>query len=183
MLTPSARKLIAFALLVVAARSATAQSCTVPELVEGDSVYNALVCDGIAKLNADDVAAAATRLRQASQVRIHAYPNFRVLPRLALAYHALGDNESALNVLDEAILSFDVFYGFARCRMEDDGYQLELPWRGEASSAIRARVVSRMCGEAFDAVYSQASTRGLLADHALFDLLAEAAATIRSKKP
>jgi hypothetical protein len=161
-------------LLLVTPSCISAQECPAPELVVGARDYNVLVCSAIAALDRGEYSKAVVSLGQVTRMSLHEYPNFRALPRLAIAYARSGRPEDARRTLDEAALSLEVYFGIARCRETADGFDIVLPSRSFRSEATARVVATRMCGEAYDSVYEQASIESLVSDLPLLEVFAEA---------
>ena len=137
------------------AANATAKECQAVEL-HGYEVYDKLVCSGISLMEKHEFREAVKAFEKASQISLHEFPNFKLLPRLALAHFYLGDTEKALQTLGKAELSLMVLARMVRCQEKNDRYSLV--WNsGDApqkvNSSYHDEVAGIMCGTAYEYIY------------------------------
>lgn len=174
---------VAVALLLSPA-ACSPQACRSPEVVDGASRYNQLVCAGIEAEAAGDYRGAAEALESALQVPLLEYPNYRPLPRLALALAMAGDTVNASRVLDEARLALEVVFGRTRCVYEGEQFVLRpaiAPGALDVTGTAEAATVRRMCGEAYNPHYERPLLDLLRIDRELIDLYLAADQRIRGR--
>ena len=161
-------------LLLSAPAVAQAQTCRAPERVQGAAEYNRMVCDAVSRFEAKDYASAADLLERASKLELYEYPNYRVLPRLALTYAHLGKSEQARILLAQVRLSLEVLYRLSRCIETSNGFGL-VDERGPLpSDSSTHAVVARMCGEVYQGLYEQSNLDSLSGDLPLIQMYFEA---------
>lgn len=131
--------------------------CDAVELVSGNQRYNRLVCSGIDMLDQGRFGEAVRYLEDASNVMIFEFPNFMILPRLALAYWRLGDKSKATEYLNQSHLSLSVLIGIYQCEERNDGVRIVDAYGGEVKEPGIIAVLRRMCGAAYEYVYEQIS--------------------------
>jgi hypothetical protein len=140
-------------------------NCRAPELF-GDPPYDDLVCTGIAMMVRHDYRRAIDSFERALKINLFEWPNFMLLPRLALAYHRAGDRAKAAEMLEKAELTLQVFTKMLACVATDGDnnsiiihnypgpiYPIKSPYHQE--------VVKIMCGDAFESNYEFMTLEGL----------------------
>src|SRR5690349_25156434 len=88
--------------------------CRAPELLD-DVAYNDLVCTGIAMMARHDYKRAIVTLEKARSMDLFEWPNFMLFPRLALAYHEVGDRAKAVEMLAKAELTLKIYTKLLFC--------------------------------------------------------------------
>nr|VFJ50500.1 MAG: hypothetical protein BECKDK2373C_GA0170839_102910 [Candidatus Kentron sp. DK] len=152
-----------FGLNSICGATETQSDCDAPELVEGSGPeYNQLVCDG-ARLMAQGYYGEATKAFEAAmKIPFLDMPNFKLFPRLALAYFMAGEREKATENLEKADLSLSVLTGIVRCKEDDRGLFFLVHESGKRIDNID--IVHRMCGAAYDYFYGRYSLEQVLQD-------------------
>ncbi len=151
----------------VPAEGKTAATCGAPEVVVGAVEYNKLTCAGIASMKVHAYAEAARYFDKALQIPLLEQPNFKLLPRLALAQFRAGDEEAGRATLEEAELALSVLAGVVRCVEEQGGFALVYSTGLPVNSSRAGRVARRMCGAAYDGYYIRATLQSFLRDSEL----------------
>lgn len=153
--------------------------CDTHELQQGEVAYNRLVCDGLSAYDRGQYWVAIEAFEIALNERLFEYPNFELLPRLALAYHLVGETEKAQETIALAELTFSIFFGVIRCREEDNNYWLAMDWSGEAfEHPLAERAINRMCGAILEPIYEPNSMGWIKRNCVLMGVLEEAQARI-----
>lgn len=154
--------------------------CDAHELQQGAFAYNRLVCDGIRAYDQGQYRLAIEAFENALTKPIFEYPNFELLPRLALAYHFAGEADKAQETLSLAELTFSIFFGVLRCRESPDGSD----WFVEDRSGnlvehpFVERANNRMCGAILEPIYRPHSMGWVKHNCTLMGVLQEAQAQI-----
>jgi hypothetical protein len=153
-------------------RRAAAQSaapCSEPEVILGATAYNNLVCAGIDKMQRGQFREAIHDLEQATTIRLSESPNFRLFPRLALAYFKAGDRDRANLNLELGRLSLSLLVGIYRCHQASTGFIL-LDQTGAPVEHPQAKEIPRrMCGAAYEYAYSKDSLEDFVRDASLVE--------------
>ena len=122
-------------------------------VVPGNVRYNSLVCSGIRMLEQGRFRDAARYLEEASSLHLFEYPNFIVLPRLALAYWQLGDKSRALEILEWSRLSLSIWIGIYRCKEHSTGFRVVDRYGRDVEEPGILEATRRMCGGIYDSLY------------------------------
>jgi hypothetical protein len=149
--------------------TATQQDCHVIELVEDNPRYNALVCQGVDQMTAGRGAEAVKTFERAMNESLFEFPNFKLFSRLALAYFRTGDRAKAIVALKKAELSLSVLIGAARCEEAEMGFRVVDNGGVPLDAEMQADIAGRMCGAAYDYVYSQRTLESVLSDARLIE--------------
>lgn len=180
------RLLFCFSFLIAlpsfSASSVLPPICDATELVERNDNYNHLVCDGIELYKAKHYRDASVAFEAALREPLFEYPNYKVLPILALAYSRAGDMSKAISTLRKAELSLSILIGSLRCVETKTGFDLI----GEPSELLqykeRSEVIKNMCGAEYEYVYKQRSLYGYLRDSKLIEAYFSAKNEIQPEK-
>jgi len=138
-------------------------ACDTPELVGNDRVYDTLVCSGLSQFNSHHFTAAVIDWARASQMNLDEMPNFRLLPKLALAYWKAGDPAKASETLGEAKMALEVVAGVKHCAPEGKRGLLD-EWMKPIVDSLAVTVANRMCGEAYEDWYHRDSIQAFVRD-------------------
>jgi len=161
-----------FACSVLERQSAAKHGCEAAEIVEGNLAYNRLVCEGARQMEQRRYAEAAKTFEMAMKIPLFEFPNFALFPRLALAFFKAGDREKAKDALQKAEISLSVLIGKMHCKEEEQDFRL-VNQEG-VSVAVHGEAISeRMCGAAYEYIYTQRSFEIVLSDAKLIALYFE----------
>jgi tetratricopeptide (TPR) repeat protein len=163
------RLLLPLTLLALSAttcRTAAAQvgpQCGAIELIQTEDQYNRLVCDGIRAMADGNQSQAVDSFEKALGIQLFEYPNFVLLPRLALAYWSAGRVEDAYATLEKARLTLLVLVGIYRCQERESDWTYQLV--DASGQLVRERyaeeINSLMCGAAYVDIYALDEWRSL----------------------
>ncbi|MGH7249959.1 MAG: hypothetical protein ACREGC_03210, partial [Minisyncoccia bacterium] len=132
--------------------------------------YNKLICSGIESMKDGDYKPAIRDFEEAMSLKIGEVPNFKLYPRLALAYHFDGDQEKAITAIEKAELSLKVFTRIYKCVETDKGFYIGREAWGETykvKSPYNDEISKRMCGAAYDYMYEGESLDAILVESKL----------------
>ena len=141
-------------LFIFESRAARSVTCDVFENVyPGNDAYNELVCRGWYAFHDGQYQEAMFAFRRADEIDLFEFPNFKLLPILALTAARLGENHLANHFLREAELTLFIANGELLCVAENAGFALYR--RGQRLPEPQpTQVIVRMCGDIYDALYS-----------------------------
>ena len=150
---------IAFILL---GQSATASErsdfpCEAYEVLQGHDAYNALLCAGMAAYDGGQFEEAVGDFKKALDQPLFEYPNFELLPRLALAHHFSGSRRLAEEYLAISELTFSVYFGILECREDNNVYWLADHFGQRVSHPQAESTMNRMCGAILEPIYRPAT--------------------------
>jgi len=157
-----AAKLVLFGVVLVGSTatgrpvlSQVGSQCNAIEEEEGNDAYNRQVCSGVYAMAAGHYDDAIRSFEDALEMHLFEYPNFALLPRLALAYWNAGRAEEALIALEKAELSLRVLVGIYRCheRADDSHWILITSSGGPVLGEYVEETTRRMCGAAYADMY------------------------------
>ncbi len=143
-------------------QSATASArgnfpCEAYEVLQGHDIYNALLCTGIAAYDGGQFVEAVAALKKAFDQPLFEYPNFELLPRLALAHHFSGARRLAEEYLAVSELTFSVYFGILECREANNVYWLADHFGDKVDDPMAERTMNRMCGAILEPIYRPAT--------------------------
>ncbi|GMW07705.1 MAG: hypothetical protein AMXMBFR8_25010 [Nevskiales bacterium] len=138
--------------------------CASLEVVGNNAEYDRLVCEGEELMGQGRFADAAQRLEAALRIPLFEQPNFKPLPRLALAYFRSGRAKQAEMTIDEAQLALSVLADVARCVEGDAGFFIVYANGSPVTSLRRNETARRMCGAAYDGYYVRTTLQSFLRD-------------------
>lgn len=148
-------------------------SCNALELVEpGGPRYNALVCQGVESMDRNEYENAIRWFEDAMSIRLPDVPNFKLFPRLALAYWRSGKQDKALENLEKARLSLLMLIGTYKCQSTPNSFLLVDPLGDVVDGPQVADIRRRMCGAAYENYYGY--TEGPFDDQLLDRFLGDA---------
>ena len=142
--------------------------------MHGATLYNERVCAAVREFNSGRYGPAAEMLETASRLSLHEYPNYRALPRLALAHARAGNSEQAIRAAMEARLSLEILYRLVQCVPSEGGFGLSRGQARLAADEVALVVAKRMCGEVRESIYEQSTLDSLKGDLPLIEKLFEA---------
>jgi len=154
-------------------------SCDVPELVNGNATYNGLVCQGVTALAQERAIDAVLFFEEAMGIRLSELPNFKLYPRLALAYWKSGDKERANDTLQKGRLALLVLVGVYHCLEHDRGFSLADRYGDAVNEPFAEELARRMCGAAYEYIYVRESLRSFARDAPLVENYLRIEAIIR----
>jgi hypothetical protein len=134
------------------------------ELIAGATEYNKLTCVGIDLMEEKAYGEAVRYFERALQIPLPEQPNFKLLPRLALAQFHAGDREKAQATLEAAELAVSVFAGVIKCVEGPTGFALIYSSGLPVTSSQEGNIASRMCGAAYDDYYTRTSLESFVRD-------------------
>ncbi len=177
---------LAIAAIVLFGQSATASArgdfpCEALEVLQGHDTYNALLCAAIAAYDDGRYKEAVTAFKKALDQPLFEYPNFELLPRLALAYHSSGASRSAEGYLAESELTFSVYFGILECREKNNVYWLADQFGQKVGHPLAERTMNRMCGAILEPIYRPATLARIGHNCRLFETLRAAQIAINSE--
>lgn len=152
------------------ASAANKNACDAMELIDISKSYNKLVCEGIDSMSQGNYDVAISSFEQAMKQSIYEVPNFKLYPRLALAYSLNGNKDKAKENLEKAELSLLVFSRIYKCVEGDKGYFIaKESWGQEykVDSPYREEIANRMCGAAYENMYERESLEDILIESKL----------------
>jgi tetratricopeptide (TPR) repeat protein len=127
--------------------------CEAYEVLQGHDTYNALLCAGIVAYDGGRFEEAVGTFKKALDQHLFEYPNFELLPRLALAYQHSGDHRLAEEYLAESELTFSVYFGIFECMEENNVYWLADHFGQKVKHPLAERTMNRMCGAILESIY------------------------------
>ena len=80
-------------------------------VLPGNKIYNDLVCQAVKDFEQENYRASIRRLEEAGRLILFEFPNFKILPLLALSYHRAGEKKKALKTLEQARVSLLIANG------------------------------------------------------------------------
>ncbi len=149
----------ALALLFLGTAEALAANppCNMQGLSSNAPAYNDLACRGLDAYDAGNYVSAAQRFEAALAIHLFELPNFELLPWLASAYARSGNMMAADRALAEANGAVAILHGELVCVETDDGFHLAAKAGGNVASmspGLQEALMLRMCGGAYEAIYS-----------------------------
>ena len=142
-------------------------TCDVAEVVAGAVEYNELARSGVALMKDGAYREAAKHFERALKIPLFEQPNFKLLPRLALAQFRAGDREKADATLERAELALSVLAGVVYCVEGEAGFELVYSTGHPVTSSQEANVAGRMCGAAYDGYYVRPTLESFVRDSEL----------------
>ena len=137
--------------------AADAPACQAFETVSpGNMIYNDLVCQAIRDFEQENYRASIRRLEEAGRLILFEFPNFKILPMLALSYHRAGEREKAIETLEQARITLLIANGEIECVETNTGYFLDHHGQGFEHPS-EDEIMNRMCGAIFDYLYQMES--------------------------
>lgn len=169
--------------VVGAADRAPVPPCNAIELIAGQTAaLDEDVCQAVADFQRGNYREAAEALERASTIPLLEFPNFSVLPRLALAHWRAGNREKAHAALAQAELALLVFVHNVRCaESSGGGFFLSHDGKTPITHTFRNEVAERMCGDALSSRYEQKSLEEVVYDAALIKFYFEVRDEIAGK--
>lgn len=149
--------------------SKLSHQCTDIETVSSNQKYNELVCGGIDAMHQGKYDDAINLLEKAANTPLLEYPNFKVYPRLALAYSKIGNQKKAQANLEKARLSLSVLVGIYHCSETGDGFFIAQGVDVKVDSQFNDEIAKQVCGEAYDYVYELDSLDTVVANAKLIE--------------
>ena len=125
-------------------------------VLPGNMVYNDVVCQAIKDFEQENYGASIRRLEEAGRLNLFEFPNFKILPLLALSYHRAGEKKKALKTLEQARVSLLIANGEIECVETDTGFFLDRHGQ-EFEHPSKDEIMNRMCGAIFDYLYQMES--------------------------
>ena len=116
-----------------------------------------MLCAGLAAYDTGQYEEAVAALRKALDQPLFEYPNFELLPRLALAYQNFGAGRLAEEYLAESELTFSVYFGILECKEENNVYWLADHFGQRVKHPLAERTMNRMCGAILEHIYRPAT--------------------------
>jgi tetratricopeptide (TPR) repeat protein len=167
-------------------QSATASArgdllCEARETVEGHDTYNGLLCAGIAADDSGRYEEAVAAFKKALDQFLFEYPNFELLPRLALAYQKSGARRLAEEYLAESELTFSVYFGILECKEENNVYWLADHFGHRVKHPLAERTMNRMCGAILEHIYRPATLARIAFNCRLYESLRAAQLAINGE--
>jgi tetratricopeptide (TPR) repeat protein len=153
--------------------------CEAVELVEGNPRYNRLVCKGMEQVKQKRYAEAVKSFETAIEERLFEYPNIELYPRLALTHFHTGNRNKAQENLAKAELSLSVLIGAIRCEETAKGFRLIKRDESAVSSPYQMEISKKMCGAAFESLYTQRTFETTLHDAKLINVYYQARKEIK----
>jgi hypothetical protein len=171
--------LVCFQQQVHAAEEKKKWPCRAIELLD-EQPYDTLVCAGATMMARHDYRRAIVTLEKARHIDIFEFPNFMLFPRLALAYHEVGDRAKALEMLAIAELTLKIFTKLLACVEPPmpPGASVDdiRPWFvadtgggriQKIDSPYHDAVANIMCGAAYESIYDQKTLDHVASDAGL----------------
>jgi hypothetical protein len=155
--------------------------CEAYETLQGHDTYNGLLCSGIAAYGSGQYEDAVAALRKALDQPLFEYPNFELLPRLALAYHLSGARRLAEEYLAVSELTFSVYFGIFECKEENNVYWLADHFGQKIGHPLAGRSMNRMCGAILEPIYRPATLERIGHNSRLFETLRAAQIAINGE--
>jgi hypothetical protein len=139
------------------AETTSSPTCKAFEVVlPGNQAYNKLVCQAADHFEHGNYRASSGRLEEAARLQLFEFPNFKILPLLALSYHRSGEKKKALETLEQARVSLLIANGEIECVEAATGFFLYR--RGqEFKHPSEDEIMNRMCGAIYDYLYQMQS--------------------------
>ncbi len=156
-------------------------ACDVPELVDGHSEYNALVCSGLRKMEEQKYNESVVLFEKALNIPLFETPNFELLPRLALALYRAGETKKSESVLLKAEMALSVFTGLMKCEETATGFNLRRVNGVRLTNQASHDAAAIMCGAAYDYVYDRQTLERVLLEGELVRNYFEIKRQIRPK--
>ncbi len=140
-----------------ASPAADAPACQTFEVVlPGNKIYNNLVCQAVKDFKQENYGASTSRLEEAARLNLFEFPNFKILPLLALSYHRAGEKKKALKTLEHARVSLLIANGEIECVETGTGFFLDRHGQ-KFEHPSEDEIMNRMCGAIFDYLYEMQS--------------------------
>ncbi len=155
--------------------------CAAYEVLQAHDTYNAMLCAGIAAYDGGRYGEAAVAFKKALDQPLFEYPNFELLPRLALAYHSSGASRLAKEYLAVSELTFSVYFGILECKEENNVYWLADHFGQKVGHPLAERTMNRMCGAILEPIYRPATLARIGHNCGLFETLRTAQIAINGK--
>lgn len=130
--------------------------CSVPELLVYQEEYNKRVCQSISAINQKHYKEAIVQLEKTIKIDLFEMPNFYLFPRLALAYSYIGNKEKALENLEKAELTLQIYSRIMMCIDDNGKFKIVKHSWGEyykVNSKYHDEIAGIMCGDAYDYIY------------------------------
>ena len=167
-------------------QSATASArgdfpCEARETLEGHGTYNGLLCAGIAAYDSGRYEEAVAAFKKALGQFLFEYPNFELLPRLALAYQKSGARRLAEEYLAESELTFSVYFEILECKEENNVYWLADHFGQRVKHPLAERTMNRMCGAILEPIYRPATRARIAFNCRLYESLRAAQLAINGE--
>jgi hypothetical protein len=125
--------------------------CAAPEEIEGDEIYNKLVCQGVQALLNKNQEKALTYFIAASEKTTLEFPNTLLFGRIARTYASLGRFKEAYDYLEYDNISLLWSMGIVRCHTGSAGEQEVLFQDGVLlKSEAATHMAHVLCGEIYD---------------------------------
>ncbi len=140
------------------------EACGAAEVVPGAAEYNKLACIGIDLMGENAHGEAVTHFERALRIPLLEQPNFKLLPRLALAYSRAGNPEKARATLGSAELALSVFAGVIQCVEGESGFELAYSSGLPVTALQKEEIAKRMCGAAYDGYYVRPNLESFVKD-------------------
>lgn len=160
------------------ANVAIAAECSLPEVVEGEVVYNRLVCEGVSHLESGDYIKAIKILERASNERLFERPNFALYSRLAIVHFNVGNLDRAEELLNKAELSLSVLTGLLECKEIENGFELVSLSGSKVTSPHAMDVAKTMCGAAYEYLYRNRTLETIVENSELIKVFLDAKNTL-----
>ena len=116
---------------------------------------------------------------------VYEVPNFKLYPRLALAYSMNGNDKEAKENLEKARLSLEIFTRMLVCVESDNGIFIAKSTWGQANkvkSPYHDEIMGRMCGASYEHMYERQSLEDILIESELVKHYLEIKKKIEGKK-
>lgn len=155
--------------------------CEAYEVLQGHDTYNALLCAGIVAYDGGRFEEAVGTFEKALDQPLFEYPNFELLPRLALAYFSSGEDRSAREYLAESELTFSVYFGILECKEEKNVYWLADHFGQRVNHPLADRTMNRMCGAILEPIYRPATLARIGYNYRLLETLRAAQTAINGE--
>lgn len=155
--------------------------CEAYEVLQAHDTYNAMLCAGIAAYDGGRYEEAVAAFKKALDQPLFEYPNFELLPRLALAYHFSGARRLAEEYLAVSELTFSVYFGIFECKEENNVYWLADHFGQKIGHPLAGRSMNRMCGAILEPIYRPATLERIGHNSRLFETLRAAQIAINGE--
>ncbi len=167
-------------------QSATASAredfpCEARETLKGHDTYNGLLCAGITAYDSGRYEEAVAAFKKALDQFLFEYPNFELLPRLALAHQKSGARRLAEEYLAESELTFSVYFGILECKEENNVYWLADHFGQRVKHPLAERTMNRMCGAILEPIYRPATLARIAFNCRLYESLRAAQLAINGE--
>ena len=137
---------------------AAVPSCDAVELIEHQEKYNTLVCLGEKYFRVGLYKKAVDQYLDASSIKFHELPNYRLNARIAHAYLLMGDLEKASYYIKRSELTLSLLAGIYSCEEGNNETAFFISdGKGPVISVVGNDVASVMCGGAYDYIYNSRS--------------------------